>query len=223
MTFVELLRLMRKHLAALILVPIGLAAIVAAASILLLPDTYTARTSLYVLVKNEGDIEQPYPSLSTDLSTGQMITSDVVKLINSDRVKNDTAEDLGLETLDDYAIGVESESNTRVITVSVIGTDPEEAASVANGLAGNASLVAQEVMDVESVNVIDPASAPKEPSGPSRVLYTFAAWVAGILLVVTAFVLADMLNTKIRGADDLEELLDVPVIGRVPAMKKGVV
>lgn len=223
MTFVELLRLMRKHLAALILVPIGLAAIVAAASILLLPDTYTARTSLYVLVKNERDIEQPYPSLSTDLSAGQMITSDVVKLINSDRVKNDTAEDLGLETLDDYAIGVESESNTRVITVSVIGTDPEEAASVANGLAGNASLVAQEVMDVESVNVIDPASAPEEPSGPSRVLYTFAAWVAGILLVVTAFVLADMLNTKIRGADDLEELLDVPVIGRVPAMKKGVV
>ena len=223
MTFVELLKLMRKHLASLILVPIGLAAIVAAASILLLPDTYTARTSLYVLVKNEGDIEQPYPSLSTDLSTGQMITSDVVKLINSDRVKNDTAEDLGLETLDDYAIGVESESNTRVITVSVIGTDPEEAASVANGLAGNASLVAQEVMDVESVNVIDPASAPEEPSGPSRLLYTLAAWVAGILLVVTAFVLADMLNTKIRGADDLEELLDVPVIGRVPAMKKGVV
>lgn len=218
MTFVELLKLMRKHLAALILVPIGLAAIVAAASILLLPDTYTART-----IKNERDIEQPYPSLSTDLSTGQMITSDVVKLINSDRVKNDTAEDLGLETLDDYAIGVESESNTRVITVSVIGANPEEAASVANGLAGNASLVAQEVMDVESVNVIDPASAPDEPSGPSRVLYTFAAWVAGILLVVTAFVLADMLNTKIRGADDLEELLDVPVIGRVPAMKKGVV
>lgn len=29
----------------------------------------------------------------------------------------------------------------------------------------------------------------------------------------------DMLNTRVRGVEDAEELLGVPVIGRIPAVK----
>ncbi len=30
-----------------------------------------------------------------------------------------------------------------------------------------------------------------------------------------------MLNTKVRSADEVEELLGIPVIGRIPAVKGG--
>ncbi len=43
----------------------------------------------------------------------------------------------------------------------------------------------------------------------------------GIFLAIAIVVLSDMLNTKVRNAEEVEELLGVPVIGRMPTAKGG--
>ena len=73
----------------------------------------------------------------------------------------------------------------------------------------------------QSINVIDEAKTPEAPSGPKRMLYVAVAFLAGIFIAVAYVVLADMLNTRIRGAEEAEELLGIPVVGRIPAMKGG--
>lgn len=73
----------------------------------------------------------------------------------------------------------------------------------------------------QSINVIDEAKTPEAPSGPKRTLYIAVAFLAGIFIAVAYVVLADMLNTRIRGAEEAEELLGIPVVGRIPAMKGG--
>ena len=42
-----------------------------------------------------------------------------------------------------------------------------------------------------------------------------------VLFAVAIVVLMDMLNTRVRSAEDAEELLGIPVVGRIPAMKGG--
>ena len=101
------------------------------------------------------------------------------------------------------------------------GPDAQSTAIIANALAEDVSKVAQEVMEVKSVNVIDEAQTPVSPSGPNRLLYTAIAFLAGLFVAVAIAVLADMLNTRARDAEDVEKLLGVPVIGRIPAMKGG--
>ena len=76
-------------------------------------------------------------------------------------------------------------------------------------------------MDIQSVNVIDKAVAPVNPSGPNRPVYVAVALMAGLFLAVAAVVMADMLNTKVRRVEEVEDLLGLPVIGRMPAMKGG--
>ena len=132
---------------------------------------------------------------------------------------NATADDLGLDDLNGYDISVSSETTSRVITLSVEGADPQEAADIANAMAANVSEVAREVMNVQSVNVVDEAAAPEHPSGPSRTMYVAVAFLAGLFVAVAIVVLLDMLNTRVRSAEDVEELLGIPVIGRIPAMK----
>ena len=219
MTLLELVELLRKHLKLVIAMPVACAAIMAGVSFTVLPDTYTAATSMYVLAS---EAQTDYSSLSSDLSASQMVANDVATLLSSDRTLNETAEDLGLEDLDAYGISVSSETTSRVITLYVTGADPSEAAAVANTMAENVSAIAQEVMNVDSVNVIDEAQTPDEPSGPNRPLYIAVALFAGLFLAVAVVVVADMLNTKVRGQRDVEELLDIPVIGRVPALKGGI-
>ena len=219
MTLLELLQLLKRHLRLVVVLPVACALVMGACSVLLMRDTYTASTSMYVLAK--GDTSASSTSLSQDLSASQMLTNDVAKLLKSDRIVSQTGEQVGVPGLKGYTVDVENETTSRVITLSVTGPNPQTAAAVANARVQNVSEVAQDVMSIEAVNSIDSAVAPQSPSGPRRALYVAVAALAGLFAAVAIVVVADMLNTKIRGQHDLEEVVPVPVIGRIPVTREG--
>ena len=218
MTLLELLQLLKKHLRLVVLMPVICAIAMLLYSFIFMGDSYTATTSMYVLAQSDDSTSQ---GLSSDLSASQMLTNDVATLLTSDRVTKDTADALQLENLDDFEVSVTSETTTRVLSCSVTGGNAEAVANVANELAANVSDVAQEVMNVESVNVIDEAEVPDAPSGPNRMLYIAVAFMASLFGAIAIVVLVDMLDTRVRSAEEVEELLGIPVIGRIPEMKGG--
>lgn len=216
MTLLELFQLLKKHLKLVIALPVVCAIVMGIASFAMMDNTYTATTSMYILAKTDGG-QMSY----NDLSASQMLSNDIATLLDSDSVKSGAAKDLGLSDLDDYKIAVSSETTTRVITLSVTGTDAKETAKVARAMANSVSTVAQNVGAAQSINVVDEAKTPESPSGPKRLLYVAVAFLAGIFIAIAYVVLEDMLNTRIRGAEEAEELLGIPVVGRIPAMKGG--
>lgn len=220
MTLLDLLYLLRKHLGLTIALPILFAVGTAAVSWTILPNTYTATVSMYVLANVSSSDSYSY-ALETDLYASQMITNDVAELIQSNLVLNQAAEQVGLDSdeIEDYDIEVTSSTETRLITLEVTGDSATSAAAVANAIASTTNTVAQEIMEIEAVNIIDEASTPDEPSGPPRVLYVAAALCAGIFVAVAIVVLMDVVNTRIRRPEEIEELLEIPVIGRIPVIK----
>ena len=217
MTLLELFQLLKKHLQ-LVTLPVVCAIAMGIVSFAVMDNTYTATTTMYVRANNTDDNGQMNYN---DLSASQMLSNDIATLLDSDSVKSGAAKELGLTDLDDYKVSVSSETTTRVITLSVTGTDAKETAEVAKAMASSVSTVAQNVGAAQSINVIDEAKTPEAPSGPKRMLYVAVAFLAGIFIAVAYVVLADMLNTRIRGAEEAEELLGIPVVGRIPAMKGG--
>lgn len=217
MTLLELLQLMKRHLKLVIILPVACAVVAAVVCWGMMPNEYTAKTSMYVLAKQEAN----NTSMQSTLSASQMITSDVAALMKSDRVTSDVASDLGMKSLKSYDISVSSETTTRVITLSVTGKDAQVAANIANAMADDVSDVAQEVMDVSSVNVIDEAKVPTAPSGPKRPMYVAVAFLAGLFVAIAVVVLQSMINTKVSSAEEVEQLVGLPVIGQFPAVKKG--
>lgn len=216
MTLLELLKLMRKHLKLMIVLPIVCALATAAFAWLAMPNKYTASVSMYVLTKSTSETGA---ITNSDLSASQMLTNDVATLIESDRVLNDTADALQMSSLRGYDVSVASETTTRVLTLSVTGESAQSVAIIANQLAATADNVAQEVMDVRSVNAINQAVEPTAPSGPPRAMYTAVAFLAGIFLAIAIIVIMDMVNTRVRSAEEAEELLGLPIIGRIPTIK----
>ena len=220
MTLLELLQLMRKHLKLVILLPIVCALAMGVYSYAFMANTYTASTSMYVLAKQTSANSDNAANYS-NLNASQMLANDVSTLLKSDRIAADTVKNLHLDSLKGYSTKVTSETTSRVITLSVTGSDPDTSAAIANEMASNVSKVAQQVMDVQSVNVIDQAISPSSPSGPNRSMYIAVALLAGLFIAIAIVVVSDMLNTKVRNADEVEELLGLPVIGRMPAVKGG--
>lgn len=216
MTLLELLGLLRKHMALVVILPIVCAVGTAAFAWLALPNVYTASTTMYVLTRSSDTQAAP---TNGELSASQMLTNDVAKLVKTNRVARDAAAELGMSSLDDYKIDVKSDTSTRVITVSVTGESAHAVALIANSLAGTTDSMARELMDAKSVNVLEEAEEPSGPSGPPRVMYTAVAFLAGIFLAVAIVVLMDMLNTRVRSPEEAAEMLGLPVVGRIPVIK----
>ena len=218
MTLLELFQLLKKHLKLVVTLPVVCALAMGVASFAFMKNTYSTETSMYILAKSDASTAS---SNYSDLSASQMLANDVATLLSSDAVMSGAAEQLSLKSLAGYKTSVSSETTSRVITLTVTGKDPQGTARVANAIAKQVSEVAQEVQMAESINVIDEAEVPTAPSGPNRMLYIAVALMAGLFAAVAIVVLMDMLNTRVRNAEDAEELLGVPVIGRIPAMKGG--
>lgn len=220
MTLLELFHLLKKHLRLVVVLPVVCALVVGAYSFIFMHNEYTATASMYVLAQQDTSGSSS-SNLYSDLNASQMLTNDVSKLLKSDRITNEVASELGIDQLKGYKVDVTSETTSRVITLSVTGPDAQTSADIANKMMDDVSNVAREVMSIQSVNPIEEAQAPNVPSGPKRALYVAVAFVAGLFAAVVIVVVADMLNTKIRGQEDLESLIDAPVIGRIPALKGG--
>lgn len=216
MTLLELFKLLKKHLTLVVVLPVVLAIATAGVSWGLMQNQYTATVSVYVLSSSSSEQNTIQNS---DLTASQLMANDIAELANSDIVAERTAEELGMSSLKGYDISVSSSTTTRVIEISVTTGQSDAAAVVANKIAEVLSSVAQDVMGVESVNVVDQAKAPEAPSGPNRVMYTAVAFLAGIFLAVAIVVVMDMVNTRVRTPEEAEELLGVPVIGRIPKIK----
>ena len=225
MTLLELLGLLRKNLKIVIALPIICALIMALVCVTVLKDEYTATTSIYALMQSGSSKSASYDEdngiTSSDLQLAQMLANDFAKLAESDQVKRTTATNLGLQSLSGYSVKVTSTEKTRLITISVTGKDPVQAAAIANELTKVLGETAVEVMGVEAVNVINEAASPAPRSGPPRTRYTLIAFAAGLFAAVALVVLRDMLNTTVRDEDEVQELTGLPVIGRFPYERGG--
>ena len=221
MTLLELLALLRKHLRMVVALPVACALIAAIFCWGFMPDEYTAEVSIYALTKNTAQATSEDGVSYSDLQSSQLLANDFAELAKNQQVRDNTAEALGMESLAGYDIAVTSSTTTRILKVQVTGADPETAALVANKLATEVGDTAVRVMGIEAVNVVNEAQVPVQPSGPRRALYTLVALLAGLFAAIAIVVLRDMLDTTVRSAEDVEELLGVAVIGRFPYEKKG--
>ncbi len=163
MTLLELFQLLKKHLKLVITLPVVCAIAMGIVSFVAMDNTYTATTSMYILAKTDDSGQMSY----NDLSASQMLSNDIATLLDSDSVKSGAAKELGLTDLDDYKVSVSSETTTRVITLSVTGTDAKETAEVAKAIASSVSTVAQNVGAARASTLSTRLRPPKPPAAPS--------------------------------------------------------
>lgn len=216
MTLIEFLELLRRRVGMLIAFAV-LGGALAAAWALTLPPLYKASATIYVLT--DSGAEQTLTQ--SDLNIGSMITKDTVQIIESTRVRNEVKEKLGLDSLSDYKMEAAAGDNSRVIVINVESTDQERVADVANAYVEATSRTAEEVLGVESVNVVDEASRPSRPSGPPRVRYIAIGVGASLVLGVLIALLRDLVDTRVRSSKQAEEIVGSVTLGRFPKIERN--
>ena len=214
LTFTDILKSIFRHIVLVAVVPMLAVAATAYLCWNVIPKTYTAETTMYVLTQTNTDtLNYNEVNLSTQL------VNDYREMAESRRVTTEASEMVGItekELESDYKISVDSTTSTRLIRLSVTGKSPAAAANLANALAAKLSDCILDVTNVENISIIDEATPPDKASGPKSLQYTAIAGVAALALSIGLAILIDATNVQVKTREDVERLLQLPVLAQIP-------
>jgi capsular polysaccharide biosynthesis protein len=117
-------------------------------------------------------------------------------------------------------ITVASVDNSQVVSISVIDTDPNRAAQIANITAKVFKEEIPTIMDFKDVRILSDAKVNPWPINQSQNKLIAIALIAGLVIGIGLVFLLDSLDDSLRSDREVEEILGLPVLGRVSKMHK---
>lgn len=208
----------RKFLIALVAFVTGIVAF-AYSSFIVKPE-FTSTTRIYVVNRNQGD----KPGLTNqDLQAGSYLVKDYREIILSQDVLEKVATDLKLELPPKglaSKIKVTVPVDTRIVSISVTDRAPEEASRIANSLREVAAQKIISVTRVSDVTTLEEARPATSPSSPNIRRNTMVGFLAGAVVMVVTVLLVEILDTRVKRPEDIEDVLQIALLGVVPNLDK---
>ena len=208
----------RKVLIALVAIVTGVVAF-AYSSFIVKPE-YTSTTRIYVVNRNQGD----KPGLTNqDLQAGSYLVKDYREIILSQDVLEKVATDLKLELPPKglaSKIKVTVPVDTRIVSISVTDRAPEEASRIANSLREVAAQKIISVTRVSDVTTLEEARPATSPSSPNIRRNTMVGFLAGAVVMIVAVLLIELLDTRVKRPEDVEDVMQIALLGVVPNLDK---
>lgn len=214
----DLMKTLKKRWGIIVLITLVAVAISAFISFVLLTPQYNASTQILVN-KESKDTQTQFQDTQTDL---QLINTYNV-IIKSPAILNEVIDHLDLNmkaSALNGKVAVSNEQNSKVMTITVTDTNPKQAVAIANDVAKVFEKEVKGMMKVDNVKILMPAdlSDSLDPVKPNPKLNMAIALVLGIMVGVGVAFLLEYLDTTYKSEKEVEELLDIPVLGIIGAI-----
>ncbi|WP_051758540.1 YveK family protein [Rossellomorea vietnamensis] len=110
--------------------------------------------------------------------------------------------------------------DSQVIKISAVDADPKVAMAIVNSTAKLFKSEIATILDFKEVQLLSEAKENPYPINPSGNRITIIAFVLGMITAVGLVFLLDSLDQTIKTNKDIEEYLDITVLGKVSNMNK---
>ena len=208
----------RKILIALVAIVAG--ALAFAYSAFVVKPEFTSTTRIYVVNRNQGD----KPGLTNqDLQAGSYLVKDYREIILSQDVLEKVTSNLKLD-LSPKALAskvkVTVPVDTRIVSISVNDRVPEEASRIANSLREVAAEKIISITRVSDVTTLEEARPATAPSSPNIRRNTIIGLLGGTAFMVIAVLIVELVDTRVKRPEDIEEVMQIALLGVVPNLDK---
>lgn len=212
----------KKKIFVLIMIIFGVAIGMLYSSFLVKP-MYKSVTSL-VLSKPTTEGGATSGSITqNDITLNQKLVSTYGEIMKSRTVAKQVIDRLDLKISEDElieSISVQAKKDTELLEISVSFSDSEIAANIANTLAEVFTDKVKEVYQIENVSIIDKAEKDDIPYNVNMtktvVLFAFGFFVISCLVIFIKV----YFNNTIKGPEDVERVLSLPVLAVIPKFKE---
>ena len=190
------------------------AVIMNAYSYFLVRPTYKSTAKMYVVSESKNSV------VDLDaLNIGTSLTADYEQLMLSYPVLEQVINKLNLDMDSDTLakmITLENPTDTRILNINVVSTDPKNARDIANTLMDVSVDYLPKTMSTNAPNVAQKAKLADHKDGPSYTKYTMIGALAGAFLYCMYLVVKYLMDDTIHTADDMEKYFDIVPLAVIP-------
>lgn len=189
---------------------------------------YTSSTTL-LLGKSENSTDKTGTITTTDITLNSKLVSTYSVLITSKSVLRPVISNLSIDLSEEKlknSITVKQESDTEIIRISVTNENAEIAAKLANEIAKVFTQRVTDMYKINNVQVVDEAEVSTSPSNINHAKDIIMFTCVGLIVAIAYVLIANMLDTTIKSAEEVEKKFNVPVLASIPLynfepVKKG--
>ena len=178
---------------------------------------YDSTTRLYVVNQSS---DNGAGITNQDLQAGSFLVQDYKEIILSQDVLKNVTTTLGITDDIKEKITVNIPVDTRILSITVRDSDPNQAATIANTLRDEAAKKIIEVTKVSDVTTLEAALPAEKPSTPQTKRNLVLGFVAGAFLATALVLVLEVLDDRVKRPQDIEEGLGMTLLGVVPQAEK---
>lgn len=190
------------------------AVIMNAYSYFLVRPTYKSTAKMYVVSASKNSV------VDLDaLNIGTSLTADYEQLMLSYPVLEQVINKLNLDMDSDTLakmITLENPTDTRILNINVVSTDPKSARDIANTLMDVSVDYLPKTMSTNAPNVAQKAKLADHKDGPSYTKYTMIGALAGAFLYCMYLVVKYLMDDTIHTAEDMEKYFGAAPLTTIP-------
>ena len=178
---------------------------------------YDSTTRLYVVTQSSDNVAG---ITNQDLQAGSFLVKDYKEIILSQDVLKNVTTTLGITEDIKGKITVTIPTDTRILSITVRDSDPNQAATIANTLRDEAAKKIIEVTKVSDVTTLEAALPAENPSTPQTKRNLVLGFIVGAFLATALVLVLEVLDDRVKRPQDIEEGLGMTLLGVVPHAEK---
>ncbi|QAA34741.1 YveK family protein [Clostridium manihotivorum] len=216
----DFLSIIKKRLWFLILVTVLVTGVTYGITKLYLQPQYRASTLL--IIGDENLSSNQKPSMN-DLNLYQDLAETYAQFASTRKVATDVMNSLNLKISAGEVqsmISATTSKDSRFLTITVMSSDKTLVAPMANQVVTSLKNVTKDLVQPDSLHVIDEAQDPSSAFSPNTRLNLTVAFVIGIMLSIVIIFLHEYIDSTVKDEDELSKLLGAPVLGIIPSSTK---
>ncbi|WP_435799581.1 YveK family protein [Peribacillus asahii] len=213
----ELFETLKKRLSLILVITLLAAAVSGAISYFVLKPVYKSSSQILVSQSAASSLAS-IAGVSLDTDAKYIETYNVI--LKSPYILDQVIKELKMDTTPEQlngSVSVTQEGASQVVTISVTNNDPAEAVRIANEIAEVFQREIAQLMRIDNITILSKAELAENPAPvkPEPLLNIAIAIVVGLMAGVGLAFLLEYFDNTIKSEQDIEKLLELPVLGVV--------
>ena len=209
--------ILRKRLSMIIVITLVTTIGAIGLTYFVIEPTYT--TTAEVLIGKKNSDEQGTEYSNNDVQMYQRLMGTYAKVVKSKDVIKRAIEGGNLNLTAGQissALTVITSEDDQILTLSYMSKNPQEGVEVLNPLIEEFDKTSKEIISNGEMFVLTAPEMPSNPTSPNKKMNVMVGVALGLMIGVSLALFLEYIDDSVKTNEDIEVLLEVPVIGDVP-------
>lgn len=211
----DLFNVLKRHFLPIVASALAAAFVGFLLATVIIPKKYTSEAMMYV--ENSADKSSDAALNINDINAAQKIVNTCQILFTSNHVLEELKADFNGFSVEELSkmIDIESVNNTEILSINVTSLSPQTSADIAARLVELSQDEFHRVIKNGSIEVVSSPTLPVSHTFPSTTIFTAVGLLIGLVVSYIAFLIAEMVDVKVKPGDDLMQMYGIPVFAEI--------